>query len=279
MEAMLAYQNSLKIWDPFIKGDLKKVDFCSAIQFADAVIFCTPTEPIFELSQKVGSFILPHAVSISMAKALDKKGRTAAQALDQGLPHDSGYAVLYGPMIAEEIIAGRPAFATVAGSSQHALEVTKSLFDKTVLKLQEVDDVNGVAWCAVLKNVYAMLFGMADELRLGANVRGYLAVSSLQEMADILRSVGGNPATPYSLAGLGDLITTGTSEDSHHHELGRMIVREEREHLEGAGISTLDTLASKQTVAIESYPIMHTIWRIMRNNEQAKILIEQLMAN
>ena len=64
----------------------------------------------------------------------------------------------------------------------------------------------------ILKNVYAMVFGMADELELGDNVRGFLATATLQELDRIVLHQGGLPGTPYHLAGLGDLITTATSD-------------------------------------------------------------------
>jgi glycerol-3-phosphate dehydrogenase (NAD(P)+) len=45
----------------------------------------------------------------------------------------------------------------------------------------------------VLKNVYAMLFGVADELNLGDNMRGYFAASVLEELEQIIASLGGSP--------------------------------------------------------------------------------------
>ena len=64
-----------------------------------------------------------------------------------------------------------------------------------------------------------MLFGISDELELGDNMRGFLAAAVLRELDVIVRQMGGKPGTASSLAGLGDLITTATSESSHHHEL------------------------------------------------------------
>ena len=51
--------------------------------------------------------------------------------------------------------------------------------------------------------------------------------------------MGGKPAAPLHLAGLGDLITTATSAGSHHHELGRKLARGETKDISGEGVHTL----------------------------------------
>jgi len=67
------------------------------------------------------------------------------------------------------------------------------------------------------------MFGVSDELKLGDNMRGYLMVAALSELSAIVKGLGAEAQTPYSYAGLGDLLSTATSENSHHHELGRKL--------------------------------------------------------
>ena len=52
----------------------------------------------------------------------------------------------------------------------------------------------------MLKNVYAILFGVADGLKLGDNMRGWLAVETLREIETIVTALGGSATPPYSLA-------------------------------------------------------------------------------
>ena len=53
------------------------------------------------------------------------------------------------------------------------------------------EDITGINWSVILKNVYAMAFGMADELGLGDNMRGFLMVMALRELDTIVRQLGG----------------------------------------------------------------------------------------
>jgi glycerol-3-phosphate dehydrogenase len=86
------------------------------------------------------------------------------------------------------------------GEMGHAMEYL--LKERQQLDIWEKfprDNVQSV----ILKNVYAMVFGMADELQLGDNMRGYLSVAALRELDQIVLKMGGQAGSPYHLAGLG----------------------------------------------------------------------------
>jgi glycerol-3-phosphate dehydrogenase (NAD(P)+) len=166
-------------------------------------------------------------------------------------------------MISEEIRAGRPAFAELGAEQEATQKQVLSLFAGAALGLHPTTDIAGISWSAILKNVYAMLFGVADEMGLGDNLRGYLATTALQELSSIVAGLGGNPATPYGLAGLGDLITTATSRGSHHHELGRRLVRGEIDALQGEGIHALQSVRQHALFEWRRYPLWALIERLL----------------
>ncbi len=275
MEYLLSPAHAISIWDPYYKGKLEKIDLEQTASQVEFVIFCTPTAPLFDLAQRLLPHLPTDCTCLSMAKALDPSGRTAAEALREGLESRIEHAFLYGPMIAEELLADRPGFALLAGSSTACLEKTGRLFHGTDLKLKLDNDLQGAAWCAALKNVYALLFGMADELELGDNTRGFLAVETLAEMAAIMTLKGGRPATPYTLAGLGDLITTATSEGSHHHELGRRLARNERDDISGEGINTLNIIHKFSLLEKHRFPFFSLIDQVVREAGNPEELLGQ----
>ena len=75
--------------------------------------------------------------------------------------------------------------------------------------------------------------------------------------------MGGQAGSPHHLAGLGDLITTATSEDSHHHELERMLAREEIQSIEGEGVHTLKMVSKHQLFEMVDYPLFRLIHDIV----------------
>jgi glycerol-3-phosphate dehydrogenase (NAD(P)+) len=143
------------------------------------------------------------------------------------------------------------------------------LFRGTSLVVEHTQDRLGIAWAAVLKNVYAMLFGVADELGLGDNTRGFLTVAAMRELQALLRRLGALSTAPYQLAGLGDLITTATSAGSHHHELGRRLARGER-GLAGEGVHTLAMLERYRSFDTADCPLLQVMAEGLREPEQIR---------
>jgi glycerol-3-phosphate dehydrogenase (NAD(P)+) len=254
MEFLLRDRHRLRVWQRHDGA----ATLHSAAADSDVVLLCVPATAIGELAGLLRPHLPAATLCVTIAKGLDDRGRLPIQALDAGLGPGRG-VVLYGPMISEEIRAGKPAFAQCGARDPQTYARIAALFAGTALRLDAAEDMLGISWSAILKNVYAMAFGMADEMVLGDNVRGFLAVAALHELDAIVRSLGGAAVTPFHLAGLGDLITTATSRGSHHHELGRMIVRDERERLAGEGVHTLAMIRTHALFDTGRYPLFRLI--------------------
>ncbi len=255
MEHLLAARHDVRIWNlgTVVKGS--HITLEEEIAEAQVVLFCLPVNPHCEIARRIEPFLAVGSVCLSIAKGLDESGRTAAQVFDSVFSSKHHYGVIYGPMISEEIRAGHHAFADAVLSDAADFEVMHSLFRGSTLVCQQASDMHGRSWSVILKNVYAILFGVADELQLGKNMRGHLMVAAIAELSGIVQAFGGQAHTPYSYAGLGDLMTTGTSEDSHHHTLGRQLVRGEWDNISGEGVHTLQMVAKFRVFDWRAYPL------------------------
>lgn len=271
MQYLLKAQNNIVIYQRNPKDDSIPIVLDEAASKADILLFCLPVNPHREIIQRIVPCLKKSSLCVSIAKGLDEAGQTAAEVFEDVIGTKSAlnkkYALLYGPMISEEIRAGRPAFAQLA-CDRSSYKILKNLYLGTNLYLEHSHDTKGISWSVILKNVYALIFGMADELGLGDNMRGYLAVAALRELDAIVSTMGGQRASSYHLAGLGDLITTATSEDSHHHELGRMLANGSRESVEGEGIHTLAMVNKHRLFEIADYPLFQLIQNIVRQPGQ-----------
>jgi len=255
MEFLLADRHDVRIWNmgEVVKGSHATLE--EEVAEAQVVLFCLPVNPHWEIAQRIASFLSPDSVCLTIAKGLDESGRTAAQVFDQVFDGRHHFGVIYGPMISEELRAGKLGFADAVLSDATDFEVMRSLFRGSGLVCQQASDLHGRSWSVILKNVYAILFGMADELKLGDNMRGHLVAASIAELSGIVQAFGGQAHTPYSYAGLGDLITTATSEDSHHHSLGRKLVRGEWDDISGEGVHTLRMVEKFGVFDWQAYPL------------------------
>jgi glycerol-3-phosphate dehydrogenase (NAD(P)+) len=264
MEHLLRGRQQLDIWEKYPSDNFQSVVLEEAAQQADIVLFCLPAKPHREVVKGIAPLLKESCLCLSIAKGLDDAGQTAAQIFADVLASRRAYCLLYGPMISEEIRADRYAFAQLGCDDTASYNKIRELYQGTRLYIERSSDITGISWSVVLKNVYAMVFGMADELQLGDNMRGYLSVAALLELDQIVRKMGGQAGSPYHLAGLGDLITTATSEDSHHHELGRMLAREEVRGIEGEGIHTLEMVSKHRLFDAADYPLFQLILDIVK---------------
>lgn len=276
MEALLADRAALQIWQRRPPADAPPVSLEAATAQAEFVVFCVPGQAHAELAARVAANLAPTSLCLTVAKGLAADGRTPAEVLTTAIGRERT-VVLYGPMIAEEIRAQRPAFAECGSLESSAYPRVAELFAGSSLRLQTAHDLHGLSWSGMLKNVYAIAFGMADELALGDNVRGFLAVTALNELAQIVRLLGGSTQTAYRLAGLGDLITTATSTSSHHHELGRQLARNERRTLGGEGINTLTTLRAHPRFDIAPFPLFRLVEDCVREPQDVLARITGLL--
>jgi len=236
----------------------------------DAAIFCVPARAYAELASRLAPHLPAHAVCIGLAKGLDAEGRTAPQTFAATLPGTRAYGFLYGPMIAEELLQGRPGFANLSANSATALAAIEVLFAHTALVTRPSTDMHGDAWCAVLKNLYAVLFGCADGHGLGDNVRGLLTVSALAEMRRLVPLLGGRGDNIVGLAGLADLVTTATSASSHHHALGMKCARGTCDAPTGEAVNTLAAIARHGLIDPADFPLLALTARCLAKPPVAK---------
>ncbi|MDX1697229.1 MAG: hypothetical protein R3308_03040 [Thiohalobacterales bacterium] len=268
MESMLAPNHALMYTDIRPVSPHEPVELEQAAAAAEFVICCVHVTPLAEVAARIRPHLREDAISLTVAKGLDEEGRPASSIFADVFGDSHHYCALYGPMIAEDIIQGRMAFAQVGCSRPEVYARIEALFHDTVLRLQYSDDMPGIAWSSVLKNVYAILFGAVDELALGDNVRGYLAVETLAEMAAIVQAMGGDAATVLQVAGLGDLVTTATSESSRHHTLGRQLVRGDYPDKPAEGLHTLAMIDKFGLIDTQPYPLFRLVQQIVSDRDR-----------
>jgi len=272
MAHLLRGKYPLAIYDSRPFPDLPAIDLEQQASLADILLLCVPASPHHDLLTRLAPLLQSHCICISIAKGLDAQGRTPAQIYEKLLDRRQPYCLLYGPMISEEILSDRYAFADLGCSDISIFHRVQELYQDTRLLIRHSSDIAGISWSVILKNIYAIAFGISDELQLGDNMRGFLAVTALQELRAIAHQMGGKPETPQRLAGLGDLITTATSTGSHHHELGRRLARRETENINGEGIHTLAMIRQYRLFDSVPYPLYRLVDTVVQDPPNVALL-------
>lgn len=201
---------------------------------ADVIFIATPSSAVGETAAALPE--KKESVVITLAKGVEPGFKTMDAVLKEHAP-GWAYGLLYGPMLAEELRAGKPSAAILALSDMRWHEpIAHALAPQ--LRLEATADTKSIALCGALKNCYAIALGICDGLELGMNAKGSLTARILGEIEMILTALGADPRAAYGLAGLGDIIATGGSEHSANHAVG-LAVAHGTELPHGEGINTL----------------------------------------
>ncbi len=223
------------------------------------LIMCLPSWEVNGIIKQLDKLGGDHSgLILSVSKGVEHGFVTMNQIMAERLPKNYAYGVLYGPMIAEEISRGRMANGIVGLSDEQWFAPLKTIFDKAKIILEYSQDIQAVSVCAVLKNVYAISFGMLEGLHLGLNAKGRLTVMVLKEMKQILGHFDADPAAAEGTAGMGDLIATGFNENSFNFRIGKSVVEGiAGEHIKSEGLFALQELG--KIINVANYPVMKTI--------------------
>ncbi len=217
----LIYKNTqVAFWDKNPKKVKDQIDFNEAVSQADFIFLCTTSDAIRSVLNDAKSYLGKHTAIVSVAKGLEEtSSKTMNEVLLEFLPKNR-CAILGGAMLAEELTSGQSGFGVVGSSNKELFKKLANLFSKTNLYLEYSDDTQGVALAGVLKNIYAIALGIAEGLKWGDNQKGALVARATNEMATIIKNLGGKHETAYGNAGLGDLLATGLSPHSLNHTAG-----------------------------------------------------------
>jgi glycerol-3-phosphate dehydrogenase (NAD(P)+) len=156
---------------------------------------------------------------LSLTKGLDPDTGERLSTLVQGRP----VAVLSGPNMAEEILAGLPAVSVIASADLELARQLQEALGSLVFRVYVNEDIVGVELCAAAKNVIALAAGAVDGLGLGDNAKAALITRGLVEMARLGEALGANPETFAGLAGMGDLIVTCWHPSGRNRRAGELI--------------------------------------------------------
>jgi glycerol-3-phosphate dehydrogenase (NAD(P)+) len=132
--------------------------------------------------------------------------------------------VIGGPCHAEEIALERLSYLTIACENLDNARIMTHKLSAKYIHTTISDDIHGVEFAAILKNIYALSVGVATGLGYGDNFASVLISNGAREMKHFLneRFPCASRDTDTS-AFLGDLLVTAYSPFSRNRRFGMMI--------------------------------------------------------
>lgn len=182
-----------------------------------------------------------------------------------------------GPSHAEEVGMGRLSYLTVVGLDDNTRRQVARKFERPYIRISYSEDVFGVEYAAIMKNIYALAVGLAVGLGYGDNFVAVLIANCAAEMERFLNAYDKRGRNICASAYLGDLLVTSYSTYSRNRRLGLLI---------GRGC-TVRSAMNEMTMVAEGYyaaecirhiasglearlPIAETVYEILYHNASAR---------
>lgn len=137
--------------------------------------------------------------------------------------HYTNLGLISGPSHAEEVSRNKLSYLTVACKSEENAKLIGEMFKSNDLKVAHSQDIYGIEYAAILKNIYALAGGLAAGLGYGDNFRAVLAAACARELTKFVNESFPFERDTMNAAYLGDLLVTSYSTFSRNRRLGQLI--------------------------------------------------------
>ena len=214
-----------------VQFDVNRINFSSdineVVNNSEVLMFVTPS-PYFKSSMKKLKVKLRDKFVVSAIKGIVPDDNLLMSDYFHrfyGVPQEN-LAVVAGPCHAEEVALERLSYLTVGCKEIENAQMIARKLTNSYVKTSVSQDVAGIEFSSVLKNVYAIAAGICNGLKYGDNFQAVLMSNAIQEMNSFLASARPmqNRAVNDSVY-LGDLLVTGYSNFSRNRVFGTMIGR------------------------------------------------------
>lgn len=257
-----------------------------AVAFSDYIILCIPSAFLNDELEKL-TLPLSDKNIFSAIKGIEpKSGMIVGEYLQKvHCVPDNQIGVVAGPCHAEEVALERLSYLTIACTDEEKARFVADAMTRPFVKTKISDDVIGIEYGAMLKNIYALAAGIAHGLGYGDNFQSVLMSNAIREMERYIKHIYKIKRNINHSAYLGDLLVTAYSLFSRNRTFGTMI---------GKGYTVKSTMAEMNMVAEGYYatksayninlnqekpsrtPILNAVYKVLYENKRAKAVFAEL---
>ncbi len=279
--ANTSYHPELKLSENIVASD----NLNEVLDNAEIIFIATPSIIFEKIVDRISEFIDPDSYIISCTKGiLDDPYRSLSEIISIKLANKIG--VLSGPNLAKEIAENKLAGTVIASPDEDLLIAVKSVLSSKHFKIYSSKDMHGVELAGALKNIYAIVCGMAESLEVGENAIGLILTRSMAEMSRFAVAKGANPITFLGLSGMGDLVATCMSNLSRNYQLGfnigtgmTLLEAKNKVGQVAEGVRTLEIVRNESSRLNIKMPLVESMYNIIYKEASPESIIDDLLNN
>ena len=203
----------------FFSSDINEI-----VEEYDTLVFVTPSPYLKDLLKKLKKELHSKLIVTAIKGIVPDEDLVCSEYFHKAynVPYEN-LAVIGGPSHAEEVAMERLTYLTIGCSDVDKARSFSEKLASSYVKTKTSQDVIGIEYASVLKNVYAIAAGMCYGLKYGDNFQAVLMSNAMQEMNRFLNTINPIERSIIDSVYLGDQLVTGYSKFSRNHTFGAMI--------------------------------------------------------
>lgn len=280
------HMNSAYLPDFTLHANMRaSTSFEDAVNGCEVIFMAVPSKSSREVARALAPYVKAGVRVVSTTKGIEAESfKLMSQVLTEELP-GVALGVMSGPNLAKEIVDRQLTGTVIASDEPALLEEIQQVMRSSYFRVYSGSDMYGVELGGALKNIYAIMAGMAAALNLGQNTIGLLLTRALAEMSRFAVHLGANPLTFIGLAGVGDLVVTCMSPLSRNYRVGFALG--EGKNLEevvgklgqvAEGVNTLKLVKHKADELGVSMPLVNGLYEVLYNGHSIDDVIGSMMS-
>lgn len=259
-------------------------DMAEAVKGSRLIFVAVPSSSFRQVVSDMVPYNPEDAILVSTTKGIEAGSfAMMSQILNQEAPR-AKVGVLSGPNLALEIAKKDLAGTVIASPHEDVRDIVKSALKSKYFRVYANNDMFGVELGGSLKNIYAIIAGIAAALGMGHNTNSMLVTRALTEMARFGKELGADPMTFLGLAGVGDLVVTCSTPLSRNYRVGLALGKGtsvEKAVAELAqvaeGVNTVKLVRDKAQELGVYMPLANGLYKIIYEKDSMDNIISSLM--
>ena len=195
------------------------------------------------------------------------------------------FLVIGGPCHAEEVALEKLSYLTIGSSNLSLCKLISAKFKCKYINVKASDDVIGIEYASMLKNIFALAVGISNGLGYGDNYQSVLVSNSIKEMKRFISKRHKIKRNINNSAYLGDLLVTGYSSFSRNRMFGNMIGKgytvraaqlEMKMVAEGCIATKKAYLLNQESNKKAKTPIIDAVYKILYEKRSPRKIFKEL---
>jgi len=264
-----------------MSSDINKV-----VENSDVIIIAIPSEYVNNEMNKIEVNLSDKIIMCALKGLVQETNLLFGEHMHKYFDvSKDNFLVIGGPCHAEEVALEKLSYLTIGSSNLNLCKVVSDKFKCKYINVKASDDVIGIEYASMLKNIFALAVGISNGLGYGDNYQSVLMSNSIKEMKRFISKRHKIKRNINNSAYLGDLLVTGYSSFSRNRMFGNMIGKgytvkaaqlEMKMVAEGYIATKKAFLLNNNAKKKAKTPIIDAVYKILYDKRSAKKVFKDL---